>query len=81
MACDLQIDVDPDPDPHYLFDADPGPTFQFFADSDPQHCRLYTGRLRKSDNFLTGDGGRVWGRSQIIRRRESLVSYKSFNTL
>ncbi len=28
-----------------------------------------------------GGGGMWWGRSQIIRRRESLVLYKSFNTL
>jgi hypothetical protein len=35
--------------------------------------RQNTGRLRKRD------GGR--GRSQIIRQRESLVLYKSFNTL
>jgi hypothetical protein len=26
-------------------------------------------------------GGKGWGRSQIIRRRESLAFYKSFNTL
>ncbi len=31
-----------------------------------------TGRLRKRDNFLTG-----WGRSQIIRPRESLVLCKT----
>jgi hypothetical protein len=37
-----------------------------------------TGRLRKRDNLLTGEGGR---RNQIIRRSESLVLYKSFNTL
>jgi hypothetical protein len=37
--------------------------------------RRHTGRLRKGDNL------RGWGRRQIIRRRESLVLYKSFNTL
>jgi hypothetical protein len=26
-------------------------------------------------------GGRRWGRSKIIRRRESLIIFKSFNTL
>ncbi len=34
------------------------------------------GRLRKRDNLVMG-----WGRSQIKRRRESLVLYKSFSTL
>ncbi len=34
--------------------------------------RRHTGRLRKRDNLLTEEGG---------RRRESLVFYKSFNTL
>jgi hypothetical protein len=43
----------------------------------------HTGRLRKRDNLLTGGGrgrGR-WARSWIIRPQESLVLYKSFNTL
>jgi hypothetical protein len=42
--------------------------------------RRPTGRLRTKDNLLTrqGEGG---GRTQIIRQRESLVLYKSFNTL
>jgi hypothetical protein len=40
----------------------------------------YTGRLRKEDNLMTGKRGRGCGRSQIVRRRESLVLYKSFNT-
>jgi hypothetical protein len=35
----------------------------------------------RRSSLLTGEGGRGWGRSQIIRRRESLVLYKSFNTL
>ncbi len=43
--------------------------------------RRHTGSLRKRDNLLTGEGGRGWGRSQIIRQRESLVLYKSFNIL
>ncbi len=40
--------------------------------------RRHTGRLRKRDNLLTGGGGgiREWGRSRIIRLRESLVLYK-----
>jgi hypothetical protein len=42
-----------------------------------KHGRQHTGRLRKRDNLLSGKGGR----SQIIQRRESLVLYKSFNTL
>ncbi len=46
--------------------------------------RRHTGRLRKRDNLLTGEGG-GWesGRalSRIIRTEESLVLYKSFNTL
>ncbi len=35
----------------------------------------------RRSSLLTGEGGRGWERSQIIRRRESLVIYKSFNTL
>ncbi len=41
-----------------------------------RQCARHTGRQRK-----TGEGGKTWGRSQIIRRRESLVLNKSFNTL
>jgi hypothetical protein len=40
---------------------------------DGQHVE----KMRKRDNMLMGEGGR----SQIIGRRESLVLYKSFNTL
>ncbi len=45
--------------------------------------RQHTVRLRKRDNWWqTGEGGgRGSGRSRIIRRRESLVFYKSFNDL
>ncbi len=43
--------------------------------------RRHTGRLRKRDNLLKGEGGRGWARSRIIRPQESLVLYKSFNTL
>ncbi len=39
----------------------------------------HTGGLRKRDNWLIGGGGWRW--SQLIRRRESLVLYKSFHTL
>jgi hypothetical protein len=38
-------------------------------------------RLRKRDNLLTGERGRGWRRSQIIRQRESMVLYKLFNAL
>ncbi len=40
--------------------------------------RRHTGILRKRDDLLTE---RVWGRSQIIQQRKSLVLYKLFNTL
>ncbi len=40
----------------------------------------HTGRLKKRDNLLTGERGKEWGRSQIIRERENLALYKSFNT-
>ncbi len=36
--------------------------------------------VRRRSSLLTGEGGR-WARSQIIRRLESRVLYKSFNTL
>ncbi len=42
--------------------------------------RRYTGRLRKSDNLMTG-GGRGKGRSKNMRLPESLVLYQFFNTL
>ncbi len=39
--------------------------------------------VSRRSSLLTGDGrgGRGWGRSQILRRRESLVLYKPYNTL
>jgi hypothetical protein len=43
--------------------------------------RRHTGKLTKRDKLLTGDEGRAWGRSPIIRRRESLVHNKSFDIL
>jgi hypothetical protein len=43
--------------------------------------RRHTGKLRKRENIQTGENGRGWRRSQIIRRLESLVLYKSFKTL
>ena len=46
-----------------------------------KRVRRHTGRLRKSDNLLTGEGGRGWARSRIIRPQGSLILYKSFNTL
>ncbi len=48
-----------------------------------QKVRPATHRKTETDKKLAGwrDGGGGWGRSQIIRRRESLVLYKSFNTL
>jgi hypothetical protein len=42
--------------------------------------RRYTWRLWKRHNLVTGKGWKGWGRSQIIRRRERLVFYNSFNT-
>ncbi len=42
--------------------------------------RRHTWRLRKRDNLLPGEGAGGWVRSQIIRQRESLVLYESFNT-
>jgi hypothetical protein len=39
--------------------------------------RGHTGRMRKRDNLLTGEGG---ARSRIIRPQNILVLYKSFNT-
>jgi hypothetical protein len=37
-------------------------------------------KTKKRDSLLNGEGEREWGRS-LIYRRESLVLYKSFNTL
>ncbi len=34
--------------------------------------------MRKKDNLLTGEGGRWWARSRIIRSQDSLALYKSF---
>jgi hypothetical protein len=31
--------------------------------------------------MLTGEGGKGWGRSQILQRRESMILYKPFKTL
>jgi hypothetical protein len=39
----------------------------------------HSGRLRKRDNLLTGEGDGVGGGAK--RRREILVLYKSFNTI
>ncbi len=42
----------------------------------------HSGRLRKIDNLLMAEGrGRGWARSRIIRPQESLVLYRSLNTL
>jgi hypothetical protein len=43
--------------------------------------RRLTGRLRKRDKLLTGEGRRGWAWSRIVRQQESLALYKSFNTL
>jgi len=48
---------------------------------DSKLDRRHTGRLRKRDNLLTGEGGWGWVRSRIIRPQENLVLYKSVNTL
>jgi hypothetical protein len=37
--------------------------------------------VRRRSSLQTGEGEMGWVRSQIIRRRESLVLFKSFNTL
>jgi hypothetical protein len=37
--------------------------------------------VRRRSRLLTGVGTREWGRSQIIRRRESLVLYNPLTTL
>ncbi len=42
---------------------------------------ICTGRLRKRDNLLTGEGVRGQAKSRIIRPQESLVLDESFNTL
>ncbi len=41
-------------------------------------CKRQSGRLRKERQLADG---REWGRGQIIRWRESLILYKSLNTL
>jgi hypothetical protein len=55
----------------------PNLSFSPISKLDPRH----TGRLRNRTTCWQERGKRGWGRSQIIRRRESLVLYKSFNTL
>ncbi len=45
-----------------------------------QQATYSTRRLRKRDNLLTVERGRGRARSRIIRPKESLVLYKSFNT-
>jgi hypothetical protein len=51
--------------------------------SSPTPLPLSCQRIVSLPSLLVTDGreGRGWGRSQIIRRRESLVLYKSFNNL
>jgi hypothetical protein len=36
---------------------------------------------KERQTYYRERGGRGWGRSQITERRESLLFYKSFNTL
>jgi hypothetical protein len=43
--------------------------------------RRHTGRLRKRDKLLMRKGEGEWARNRIIQLQESLVLYKSFNTL
>jgi hypothetical protein len=43
--------------------------------------RRHTGGLRKRDTLLTGEEGRGWVWRRMIRTQESLVLYKSLNTL
>jgi hypothetical protein len=40
-----------------------------------------TGRLTKRDKLLTGEGGKGYAWSRIMRPQESMVLYKSLNTL
>jgi hypothetical protein len=55
------------------YDLGPPPT-------PPAHSRPLATE-RETDNLLMGEWGEGWGRSQIMRRRESLVLYKPFNIL
>ncbi len=64
------------------------PTYDLAPTSPPSPLLSRQQVVSLSQSFLVsqveltnGRGGRVWGRSHIIRRRESLVLYKSFNTL
>jgi hypothetical protein len=59
------------------FGSSPTPSPSLVIMLDRQH----TGRLRKRDNVLTGDVGRGWARSHIIRSQESLALYKLYSTL
>ncbi len=59
----------------------------FSSSPTPSHSpvskldRRFTGRMRKRNNLLTGEGWRMWARSQIIPLQESMALDKSFNTL
>ncbi len=46
-----------------------------------KHDRRHTGRLRKKDNLLTGEGGRGLARSRIIWPQKAWAFYKSFTIL
>jgi hypothetical protein len=59
------------------YDLAPRPPPSPFSKRDRRH----TGRLRKKDNLLTGDGVRGWAKNQNIEPQGSLALYKSFNAL
>ncbi len=52
----------PPPQSTYILCAPPPPVSKL--------DRRHTGTLRKRDNLLTVEGGRRWGRAQIIRQRK-----------
>ncbi len=57
--------------------------FGFSLTPSPLFRQLVSSPFSQSSwtSLLTGGRGRGWGRSQIIQQLESLVLYKSFNTL
>ncbi len=57
--------------------------FGFSPTPSPLFRQLVASSFSQSSwsSLLTGGRGRGWGRSQIIQQLESLVLYKSFNTL
>jgi hypothetical protein len=62
------LDTDPDPDFEYKSGSGSTDLIESVSNpdpnTDPKHCRRHTGRPIKSDNLLTGEGGRKLGRSK-----------------